>query len=76
MLCGNYESDSTPLRCAEANSKPPQQNEYAGKRLLWVGIGTVFAAVALFLLPIPNVGVYATAVGGIVMVGLVVTLAQ
>ena len=51
-------------------------NEYAGKRLFWVGIGTVVSALVLFLLPIPNVGIYASAVGGIVMVGLVVTLVQ
>ena len=51
-------------------------NAYAGKRLFWVGIGTVVSALVLFLLPIPNVGIYASAVGGIVMVGLVVTLVQ
>jgi hypothetical protein len=51
-------------------------NEYAGKRLFWVGIGTVVSALALFPLPIPNVGVYASIAGGIVVVGLVVTLVQ
>ena len=51
-------------------------NEYAGKRLFWVGIGTVVSACVLFLMPITNVGVYASAVGGIVLVGLVVTLVQ
>jgi uncharacterized membrane protein len=44
-------------------------NECAGKWLLWVGIATVVAAVGLFLVPITNVGVYASAVGGIVIVG-------
>ena len=39
-------------------------NEYAGKRLFWVGIGTVVSALAMFLLPISNVGVYASVVGG------------
>ena len=34
-------------------------NEYAGKWLFWVGMGTVVAAVALFLMPTTNVGVYA-----------------
>jgi uncharacterized membrane protein len=51
-------------------------NEYAGKRLFWVGLSTVVSALVLFLLPIPNIGVYASAVGGIVVVGLVVTLVQ
>ena len=51
-------------------------NEYAGKGLFWVGIGTVVAAVALFLVPITNVGVYASAVGGIVIVGLAVAVIQ
>lgn len=51
-------------------------NEYAGKRLFWVGYVTVVAAVALFLLPIPNVGIYASAVGGVVMVGLAAAVAQ
>jgi len=51
-------------------------NAYAGKRLFWVGIGTLVGALVVFPLPIPNVGVYASIVGGIVMVGLVVTLVQ
>jgi hypothetical protein len=51
-------------------------NEYAGKWLFWVGIGTVVSALVLFPLPIPNVGIYASAVGGIAMVALVVTLVQ
>jgi hypothetical protein len=51
-------------------------NEYAAKRLLWVGLGTVVTAVVLFLLPIRNVGVYASAVGGVVMVGLTVAVVQ
>jgi len=51
-------------------------NEYAGKRLLGVGLGTVVAAVGLFLMPNTNVGVYASAVGGIVMVGLAVAVIQ
>jgi hypothetical protein len=51
-------------------------NEYAGKRLFWVGAGTVIGAVTLFLMPITNIGVYASAVGGIVMVGLLVTVTQ
>ena len=51
-------------------------NEYAGKWLLWVGMGTVVAAVTLFLMPSTNVGVYASAVGGILIVGLVVALIQ
>ncbi len=51
-------------------------NEYAGQRLFWVGLSTVVSALVLFLLPVSNVGIYASAVGGIVMVGLVVTLVQ
>lgn len=51
-------------------------NEYAGKRLFWVGLSTVVSALDLFLLPISNVDIYASAVCGIVMVGLVVTLVQ
>ena len=51
-------------------------NEYAGKRLFWVGTGTVVSAVALLLVPITNIGVYASAVGGIVMFGLLVTVIQ
>lgn len=51
-------------------------NEYAGRRLCWVGVATVVAAVGLFLIPVNNVGVYASIVGGIVVVGLLVTLVQ
>ena len=51
-------------------------NEYAGKRLFWVGIATVVAAVGLFLMPITDVGVYASAVGGIVIFGLLVAVVQ
>ena len=51
-------------------------NGYAGKRLFWVGIGTVVSALVMFLLPIRNIGVYASAVGGIVMLGLAVAVIQ
>jgi phosphatidylglycerophosphate synthase len=51
-------------------------NEYAGKRLFWVGIAAVASAFAGFLLPVLTVGVYASLVGVVVVVGLVVTLAQ
>lgn len=47
-------------------------NEYAGKRLFWVGVATV----GLFLMPIGDVDVYALAVGGIVMFGLLVAVVQ
>ena len=51
-------------------------NECAGKWLLWVGMGTVVAALTLFLMPTTNVGIYAAAVGGILIVGLVVAVIQ
>jgi hypothetical protein len=50
-------------------------NEYAAKRLLWVGIATVVAAAALFSL-LTNVGIYASAMGCIVLLGLAVSLIQ
>jgi hypothetical protein len=50
-------------------------NEYAAKRLLWVGIATVVAASVLFPL-LTNVGIYASAMGGIVLLGLAVSLIQ
>ncbi|MBM4089994.1 MAG: SdpI family protein, partial [Planctomycetes bacterium] len=51
-------------------------NQYAGTWLFWVGLGTTVAAVTLFLLPIRNVAIYASAVGGIVIVGLAVAVTR
>ena len=50
-------------------------NEYVAKRLFWVGIVTVVAAAVLFPL-LTNVGVYASAMGSIVLLGLAVSLIQ
>jgi parallel beta-helix repeat protein len=49
-------------------------NAYAGKGIFWVGVGNVVVAVALFLFPVSNINVYASAVGGFVTVGLAVTM--
>ncbi len=50
-------------------------NEYAARRLLWVGIATAVAAAVLFSL-LTNVGVYASAMGCIVLLGLAVSVIQ
>src|SRR5205823_6259067 len=49
-------------------------NAYAAKGLLGVGLGTSTAAVALYLVPGLGVGLYGTAVGIVVLAGLVVNL--
>jgi uncharacterized membrane protein len=50
-------------------------NELSAKRLLWVGIASVAAAVTLFFLT-TSVDVYATAVATVVLVGMGVCLIQ
>lgn len=50
-------------------------NEYAARRMLGVGIAAVVAAVVLFPL-LGNIGVYASALGCIVLLGLAVSLIQ
>ena len=50
-------------------------NEFSAKRLLWVGIATVAAAISLFFVT-TRVDLYATAVAAVVLGGLAVCLIQ
>ena len=50
-------------------------NEFSAKRLLWVGIATVAAAITLFFLT-TSIDVYATGVTVVVLGGLAVSLIQ
>jgi hypothetical protein len=50
-------------------------NEYAARRLLWVGIATVVAAVTLFPL-LTDISVYATALVSVLLVGLALSVIQ
>ena len=50
-------------------------NEFSAKRLLWVGVVTVAAAIGLFFMT-TSVDVYATAVATVVLVSLAVSLIQ
>ena len=50
-------------------------NEFSAKRLLWVGIATVAAAIGLFFTT-TSVDLYATALATVVLGGLAVSLLQ
>ena len=51
-------------------------NAYAGWRMPWVGIAAVIVAVAAYLLPGLELSVYASIVGVVIAIGLIVGLVQ
>lgn len=51
-------------------------NEYAARRTIWVGAATILAAIIFYLFPEISFPVYATIVGVVTVVGLIVVLVQ
>ena len=51
-------------------------NAYSGRRLLGVGVAEIVAASALYFVPNIDVALYGSLVGGVVLAGLIVGLAQ
>jgi SdpI/YfhL protein family len=51
-------------------------NSYSAWRLLAVGVAEIVVATAMYFVPDPDVAVYASIVGGIVVAGLIIGLVQ
>ena len=51
-------------------------NEYAARRTIWVGVATILAAIIFYLVPGISFPIYATIVGAVTLVGLIVVLIQ
>ncbi len=51
-------------------------NAYAGRRLFWLGVVTIVAAIGLYAVPGLTLDGYALLVGGVVLIAFVVVIAQ
>lgn len=51
-------------------------NAYVAWRLLWVGVATMFTAVAGYLIPGVSLDIYATIVGAVAVSGLIIAVLQ